>query len=193
MIWRYKIVLLYFSCRWRNFDTHITRNNCGFPKGFFEFSPTRFHMSAENQARMECSCTGLTIDHAAAFDFHRCRQRRYLANWIYIPRLLDLCQIGCTWFRSTYPEHYGILYDSNADPARVGARPSSTARFYDIKFQRRAQMTDLRWRTVPDDMNRRHKRTLQQENTSIDVKAFSARDTRRHAAYQKYTLTLQYQ
>lgn len=67
--------------------------NCGFPKEFFEFSHS---MSAGNQTRMECSYTDLTIDHATAFDFHWYCHHRYLANWIYMPQLLDPCQIGCT-------------------------------------------------------------------------------------------------
>lgn len=146
------------------FCAHITRNNCGFPKGFFEFSHATCPQEIKLVWNARIQVWPLTT-RCAAFDFHRCRQRRYLANWIYMPRLLDPCQIGCTWFRSTYSKHYGILYDGNADPARAGARTSSTAWFYDVKFQRRAQMTDLRRRTVPDERNRRHKRTLCSKKT----------------------------
>ena len=35
-------------------------------------------------------------------------------NWIYMPRVLDGGQIGCTWFRSTYFGHYAILCGTGA-------------------------------------------------------------------------------
>lgn len=149
---------LNFLCQ-KNFDTHITCNNCGFLKGFFEFSPAKCPQKIKLVWNARIQVWPLTTRRRLISI--GVTKRRCLANWIYMPRLLGPCQIGCTWFRWTYPEYYGILYDGNADLMRAGAQPSSTAWFYDIKFQRRAQMTGLRRRTMPDDMKRRHKRTLQ--------------------------------
>jgi len=154
----------------KKLDTRITCNNCGFPKRFFEFFNCPQEIKLVWNARVQIWPRGGVWFSSVSPMPMPCKPA-----WIYMPRLLDPCQIGCTWFWSTYSEHYGILYDRNADLVRAGARPSSTARFYDIKFQRRAQMTDLRRRTVPDDTNLRYKRKLQQENISNDIKAFSTR------------------
>lgn len=111
----------------------------------FSLSLSTCTASAENLTLIRnARIPSLTIDHASAFDFHWCRRRWCLANWIYMPRLLDPRQIGCTWFRSTCPG--ALWYFIRRQPARHPppltdlrcgpARPSSFARFYDVKFQR---------------------------------------------------------
>lgn len=76
-----------------------------FQNGFSSFHLR--NVSAENQARMECSYTNLTIDHAV-FDFHRCRQTPMpckldlhaaafgpLPNWLH---LIPIDVPGALWY-----------------------------------------------------------------------------------------------
>ena len=94
----------------------------------------------------------------------RYHQHWCLPNWIYMPRVLDVGQIGCTWFRSTYPRHYAILYGTGADLVLPSTGPSLTVWFYEAKFLQRPQMTD----------QRRWSRRLRRSWTTIRQVPFSA-------------------
>lgn len=143
---------MYFSCQWRDLTTSIIYNNCDFLKRIFRlFIRIVFTKKSSLYGTLVYGPDYWPRSGVWFLSVSRMRAE-YLANGIYMSQLLDLGQIGRTWFRSTCPGHYGVFYSDNAALTRSGA----------FKFDRSilrykvstvsTQTTSLQRRTVTDGM-----------------------------------------